>query len=255
MSINIIIMKYKYTLRLRDIENISQQNVDYVTIMKEVLGYNNYWFGRKFVYQSKLMQAHYLVTQSKNVDPTKVELNPDCEIKVPNNIDSITFRAMMELQATLGNSNEENFTQTIAQIISIVCYQENCDGDYDSNCKSFLKFKERVLNAPIWDMMGIYNWIYKKENESKITWQQRFMSVSVEDQDYQQAGGASMQQFNVINTLKMLCRDFNCTDDRAWQKSYALSQTNSYSLATQNFVQDQMRKIKEVKMKKARNAN
>ena len=76
------------------------------------------------------------------------------------------------------------------------------------------------------------------------------LSVHVEDKDFEQAGGNRMSQFNVINTIKMLCRDFNCTDSEAWQKSYALSQTNSYEAASRNFTQDQMRMLKEVKMKR-----
>lgn len=252
--------KYSNNLRLRDLHNISSEEVDYPKIMTEVVGYNNYRIGRKYVFKKAFTQAYKLVQEARLVDPNSVKYNPECGIRIPSNIDSITFRAMIELQTYLKNSNED-LVETIAQIISIVCYQENTfhkvEGEfksvkYDSNSLKFKKFKEKILDSYIWDMMGIYNWICKSERESRIIWQQRFMSVHIEDPDYEMAGASSLQQFNVIKTIKILCRDFNCGVEEAWQMSYAMSQTNSYEIATGNYVQDQLRKLREIKMKKQR---
>lgn len=75
------------------------------------------------------------------------------------------------------------------------------------------------------------------------------MSVQVDDADYAQADGGAMSQFNVICTIKNLCKEFNVDYDGAWQLSYALTQTSSYAVATQGHVQDKLRKLKEVKFK------
>lgn len=252
--------KYLNKLRLKDLSNISSDEVDYPKIMTEVIGYNNFRIGRKYVFKKAFKQAYVLVQEARLIDPNSVKYNPECNIKLPNNIDSITFRAMVELQTYLKNSNED-LTNTIAQIISIVCYQANnlhkVDEElvpikYNSNSLSFKKFKEKILSSYIWDMIGIYNWICEAEKESMNTWQKRFMSVHIEDPDYEMAGASSLQQFNVIKTIKILCRDFNCSVEEAWQLSYAMSQTNSYEIATSNYIQDQLRRIKELKMKKKR---
>lgn len=250
--------KEKYFLRLRDLENIASENVDIVPIMKEVLGYKNYWLGRKFVFQSKAKKALHMVNEARLINPKEVNYNPESKIKLPQHIDYISFRAMMELRSTIGNSDSNNFTATVAQIISIVCYQSNNfdkDGKslkYDSNSNSFINFREKVLNSHIWDMMGIYNWITEEELKSKESWVERFMSVHVEDEDFENAGAESLSQFNVLKTIKTLCRDFNIGYDEAWQMSYALTQTNSYEIATTGYVKDQLRKLKEIKMKSKR---
>ena len=67
--------------------------------------------------------------------------------------------------------------------------------------------------------------------------------------EYNQANGGAMDQFNVIRTIKNLCKDFNVDYYQAWQLSYALTQTSSYDSATEGYVQDKLRKIKEAKFK------
>lgn len=253
--------KEKYFLRLKDLENIASDNVDITIIMKEVLGYKNYPIGRKFVFENKAKKALHMINEARSVDPKECIYNPNCGIKIPQNIDYISFRAMMELRSTIGNSDDSNFTNTVAQIISIVCYQENnkdINGKplkYDSNCIEFKNFTKKILNSYVWDMMGVYNWIDKAEKESQKNWLERFMSVHVEDKDFENAGAESLNQFNVLKTIKILCRDFNVGYEKAWQMSYALTQTNSYEIATTNFVKNQLTKLKEIKMKNERKNN
>ena len=245
-----------HTLRLRDIENIGKEDVEYSVIMKEVIGYNNFIIGRKYRFAKAFKKAFYLVTNAQKINPKDVLLSDDLSINIPNSVDNISFRAMMELQSLFGNYNPENdFGCFVAKIISIVCYQENNDGDYISSSNNFENFYKIILDKPIWEMIGIYNWIEKKLEESSLEWTKRFMSVEVEDQDYQLAGGQRMNQFNVITTIKAICLDFNCNYDEAWQMSYALTQTNSYAKATANHIQDQMRQVKESKMKKQRQSH
>lgn len=246
-------MKNMHTLRLKDIENIGSSRPDYTSIMKEVIGYNNFYIGRKYRFSKAFKKAHYLVTQAREIDPKLVLLDNKCLINKPNTIDNITFRAMMELQSYFGSyTSEKDFGEFVARTIAIACYQENCEGKYDSNCQQFKEFEFKVLNSPLWQMVGLYNWIDKSLQESELEWNKRFLSVQVEDADYEQAGGHRMNQFNVLNTVKAICLDFNCSYDDAWQMSYALTQTNSYAKATANHIQDQMRQVKEAKMKKQR---
>ena len=239
-------------LRLRDLNNIAREKPDYSIIMKEILGFKNRKIGRRFVFGRMFRMAFHLVKRGQELDLTKCEVNPESKIKVPNNIDSISFKAMMELQSVMATPNSEDVVSVIAEIITIVTYSVNTGKSYRIDNILHQDFREKVLNQPLEDMMGLYNWIIKSAAESKAMWEERFFSVQVIDEEYEEAGGDRMSQFNVINTIKSLCRDFNCTESEAWQKSYGLSQTNSYAIATSRHIEDNMRQAKELKMKRER---
>lgn len=248
-------MEDSLKLRLKDLDNVTQQDVNYSVIMKEVLGFNNYWIGRKAVFKKKFMEAYHLVKYMQNVNPKLQEYTEKCGIKKPSSIDNISFKAMMELQATLNNGGDKSIQDVMIEVITIACYSENIEGDYLSDSDEYTRFRKRVSESPMIHMFGLYNWIDESLTRSNTDWEQKFLSVQVEDKDYELAGGHRMSQFNVINTIKCLCQEFNCTYDSAWQMSYALTQVNSYEKASRNYTQDQMRKIKEVKMKRERDMN
>lgn len=247
-------MKEK-VLRLIDLENISQPEVDYSKIMIEVLGYRNPLIGRKYVFEKKFKQAILLVEEAKQIVIKDIQWTEDCVIKRPNSIDNITFRAMMEIQALLSSNHGKSVTQLMIEMISIACFSENVKEDYSSNTQSFKDFTHKVSQCNLIHMLGLYNWIDKELEQSALRWEKLFLSVQLEDKDYEMAGGSRMKQFNVLLTVKSLCQEFNCTYDQAWQMSYALTQTNSYAKACQGFTQDQMRRIKEARMKQTRDAN
>jgi hypothetical protein len=69
-----------------------------------------------------------------------------------------------------------------------------------------------------------------------------------------QSGVGALQQFTILNTIKTLCTDFNVDYDEAWQMSYALTQTNSYAKATYDHVHENLRILKEHKMKAQKRA-
>lgn len=242
----------KYYLRLKDLDNIASQNTEYSTIMKEVLGFNNRWLGRKWVFMQKFKQAYFLVREMKGMKPEEVKWSEDCKIKCPHNIDNISFRAMMELHAVIKNGNSDSVTELITEVITIACYKDNNEGEYDSNSEKYKAFREKVSSESLVHMMGLYNRIYKAVQDSNQLWEERFLSVEIEDKEYEQASGWRMNQFNVLTTVAAICNDFNVTYDKAWQVSYNVTQTNSYRKATQAHIQDQMRQIKEVKMKMER---
>ena len=250
-------IKYLPSIKLKHLDIVAQEVPEYSTIMKEELGYSNNWLSRKFNFINKFKLAFLLVNEIRQVDPSELTWTENCPIEKPANIDFITFQAMMELQALLnGAKDAKDFTDLIAQSITITCFSSNHkDLDYDSECEAFEQLKKQILNYKYVDMFGLYNWIVKSLTQSAEDWSKRFFSVEVSDQDYETAGGHRMAQFNVITTIKSICEDFNLPFKEAWQLSYNLVQTNSYAKATQNHIQDQMRILKEGKMNAKRGNN
>lgn len=240
-------------VRLKDLNNITSSKIDYSNIMFEIFGYRKTWLFKRLMFRHKFVKAYRLVSDVKEVDISKIELDRNIDLKVPSHIDNITYMAMMELQAILSKPYED-IQEHIANVITKVCFSENIDKDYSSSCGEYKDFKKLVLNSSLFEMMGIFNWIVKAVEVSNMDWKKRFLSVSVVDEDYEQANNGAMEQFNVIRTIKNLCKDFNVTYSEAWQLSYAVSQTSSYENATQNNVQQKLIKLKEAKMKKQRQA-
>lgn len=238
-------------IRLKDLNNVSSDVPVYADIMEGVCEYKNNWIGKRFKFKSKFIEAFNLVQATRQINITLIELNRDIEINVPNNIDNITYKAMMEIQSL--SEHGDDVQDYIANMITKACFSENYKKDYSTQADEYDELKKRVLSAPLEDMMGIYNWIIKGLDASNLEWKKRFMSVQVDDPEYTQADGGAMAQFNVIRTIKNICKDFNVGYDQAWQLSYALTQTSSYEVATQNNVQDKLRIIKEAKFKASRN--
>jgi len=244
-------------VKLKHLHLMSQVDPNYKDIMTEVVGYKNNWFSRKWKFVSQFKVAYLLTQEMRNIDPAKLEWQEEtCPIQKPTNVDFISFQAMMELQALFGEgANEDNMLQVIRDSIAIVCYSDNHEGDYKSDGEEFQNFKKDILNYSFKEMFGLYNWIVMDTQRSVDDWNDRFFSVEVKDNDYHQAGGDRMGQFNVIQTIKGICEDFNLPFDEAWQMSYNLVQTNSYAKATAHHIQDQMRVIKEAKMNASRAQN
>lgn len=251
----------KERLRLRDLDNISRSGlsiIDLDIIVKEIFGFKNPWYrwiGSKKRYRVALTKAVFLVEQARRVDPKDIIWDEGCPIKRPANIDYIPFRAMMELQSILGSEEDVPMQELFADIITIVCYTSNVNEHYDSECEEFKQFRQQVLDQELFGMIGMYNWINESLLESNQIWTQRFFEVELQDPDYQNSGGDRMNQFNVLSTIKALCNDFNCTYEKAWQLSYSLTQTNSYSKAVASHIQDNMRRLKEARMKASRESN
>lgn len=241
------------SFKLKHLPELISGRPDYSKIMAEVCGYKNNWIGRKWVFVWKFRQAYRLVKEAQDINPNTVEENPDCEIKRPNSIDHIPFVAMLDIQSLLSNAgNNDNTTQLIIELIAKSSYSSNCDGDYNSSSDQYKDFRKRVEDMPLADAFGLYNWIDKQLDESVQFWNQKFFGVQVDDQDFELAGGAILNNFNVINTIKSICADFNITEKEAWQVSYSMVQTNSLAKATERFIQDRMRVQKESRMRQQR---
>jgi hypothetical protein len=239
-------------LRLKHLDTILGEQQDHASIMMDVLGYKNRWFNRKRVFVKYMRDCLEIVAQAQQIDPTKIEYSEECDIKKPKSIDSISYRAMLEIQSLTGNSSDKSMGEAITMIIATACYGANHKGDYDSESLLFKSFIHKVKNSPLLEMFGLYNWISDQVKESQDRWDRLFLEVYIEDEDYQLAGGNRMSQFNVINTIKSICQDFNVDYDAAWQMPYAVVQANSLSGATSGYIQTQMSRIKEEKMKRQR---
>lgn len=249
-------MKNKPTFRLKHLAELISPKPDYAKIMTEVCGYKNNWLGRKWVFVWKFKQAYSMVKEYREVSPKKVKENPDCKIKRPKSIDHIPFVAMLDIQSLLSNAgNNDDITDLFTELIAKSTFSSNRDEDYNSSSEEYKVFREEISNMPLLDALGLYNWIDEQLETSVQFWNKKFFEVQIDDQDFDQAGGAILNNFNVVNTIKSVCNDFNIPEDKAWQMSYAMVQTNSLAKATERFVQDRMRIQKEARMKQQRREN
>lgn len=240
-------------LRLKDLNKLTGETVDFYGILREVVGLKKYWFFKKIFFSIAAKKAISLVNEYRNMNIDELVYNEKSDIKKPSNIDNISYKAMMELVSEITSSNAESDpVEVMVNVIAIGCYSENVEQYYDSNGEKFDDFKNQICNSPLEDMVGLYNSICVEAHESQVRWKKMFMSVKVDNPDLERAGISRMSQFNVLNTLKSMCQEFNCSYDEAWQMSYALTQTNAYSKATYDHIHENLRIIKEQKMKTKR---
>lgn len=240
-----------HDFKLKHLDSIAKENVDYLRLLIEVGGYENTWFNRHFGIVRMTREVSKIVYTIQNLDPKKLKYEQDCIIKNPQ-IDNIPFIARLELTSLIQNNSEENMITIMSSIIAITTYYENVGKDFDIESTSYLKYKSRIENESAIYMIGLYNTIMEDLDESDKGWHERFLSVQVEDEEYEMAGGARMNQFNVINTIKSTCQDFNIGYKEAWQMSYIIVQSNSYSKATSAHIQNSMTRLKEQKFKRQR---
>lgn len=240
-------------VRLKHLELIAQDEVEYAKTMQEISGYKNNWFRRKSRFLKAFAANFVLVKQVRDVDIMKLEESEDCKLKRPINIDFVCFQAMMELQAILGSEDDGILSLKIAKVIAAATFESNNKIDYTSEGEDFNNYVDRILNYDLLHMMGLFNWITKSLEESAQMWNERFASVHIDDEDYEFAAGNRMAQFNIINTIKGICSEYNVPFKEAWLMSYNLVQTSSYSSATASKIQDDLRMVKEAKLKTQRN--
>lgn len=236
---------------LKHLNLLFDDKIEYAKVMVEVMGYKNQWFRRLARFKKCFQESYLLIEQLKQVDPKSVELNPDCPIRFPKNIDEIPFQAMVSIHNLKSNSGDD-LVENIASVISLACYTSNVRGDFTTGGYKYHSFKKRVLNSPFLDMMGLFNYIEKELVRSAEFWEQRFLDVNVADEDYDNAEGGRLRAFNIINTIKNTCNDFGVDEKGAWQMPYAFIQTNSLEKATRAYVQEKMRGIKEDRMRRQR---
>ena len=237
-------MREKFKLRHLDIV-LDEERKDIATLMVDILDYKNSIFGKTKFFVKNFLKIKTIVAELENLDFETIPLNKESHIKSADSIDDISYLAMLNLRGAIDNSSELSMSNYIANVISIATYGENRFSKYKPNSKSFKNYLDSVMNANMFDMIGLYMHILRDLESTSKEWNERFMSVEVIDKDLEAAGGAGLQQFNVVNTIKALCNDFNVTHDAAMYISYSLVMTNNYSKAYAGFIQENIRIKKE----------
>lgn len=235
-------VKYKH------IKTIISEKPDFAKLMIEIFNYKNPKFGKRKAFQKCFEQTYDLVQQVLQVDPiNQVELSELCDIKYPDNLEEISFIAMMELQSQFSRQND--ILDSIKEVVAIACFESNFSRDFDIESKLFIEFKDQIDESSFLDIYTLFNIISKKFEEMNKIWESRFLKIRIQDPDYEMIAGNTLNSFNVINSIKMICKDFNVNYDRAWHLPYSLVQTNSLSIATQHHIQYELSKLKESKLK------
>ena len=244
----------KFELKYLDI--ISAEKVDYAYLLRDIRGFTKWRFWNIF-YFIKLNKEIYRETERiRQLDLTKEISLEGCEIKKPEQIDLISYAAMIELHSLF--SSEEALDRPVGELmietITISCFSANNTSPYNSDSQEFRDFKTRVENCSLVPMLGLYKWISKSVEESTKTWNEAFFQVEIKNPEYDAAGGQRMRQFNVLLTLQNIAKDFNVSYTEAWQVPYGMTQVSSLASATAAHIQQTMSTIIETRMKREREA-
>ena len=237
-------MKDRFKLKHLDII-LDEEKKDIAILMVDILGYKNSIFGKAKFFVKNFNKIKTVVAELENLDFETIPLNKDCHIKHTYSIDDISYLAMLNLKGMIDNSSDLSMSNYIANVIGIATYSENRFSKYKPDSKSFKSYVNSLMEINMFDMIGLYTHILKDLEETSKSWNERFMSVEVIDKDLENAGGSGLHQFNVVNTIKALCNDFNITNDEAMYTSYNLVMTNNYSKAYAGFIQENIRIKKE----------
>lgn len=241
-------------MKLRFLTPLSREEVDYSTILREVLKVKKVRWYHTIYFIRTFKKLSLEIEKLRDINPKNVEEHPDCRIKRPDSIDMIAYGAMTELQVLFQNPGTKEIGELMTEAIALVCYESHTKKPFDSDTEDFKKFKNYVADSDLIHMFGLHAWIDKQINASIEKWNGLFLSVKVEDKDWDNAGGAMMEKFYILNTIKKICVDFNVSYYDALKFPYALVQANSYSDATKGFIQDRMKTIIEARMKAKQNA-
>ncbi len=237
-------------VRLRHWDLLMAKELDMKLLMEELDGFAVPRFGKGKAFVSSYARVSNLVESLSTVDVGKLGRSDSCELEPPEHIDGISFMAMMELQSLIGDSSSFSFSEYVANYISICCFGKvYSKKKFNRDGKRFKRLVKRVLDMDGFEMVGLYNELSEKVLERSNYWDKAFFQVSHSDGDYIAAGGDRMKAFNVIETLKSLCADFNVSIEEAWQLPYSLSQVNSLSSATKADIERNLSEIKERKFR------
>lgn len=242
-------------MKLKFLTSLSREEVDYVTILREIFKVKTLRWYHSFYFLKTLKKLSQEIEELRKLDPKEVEENPDCKIKRPESIDLIAFGAMIELQVLFQNPGEREIGELIIETIAFSCYESHTKKPFDSETKDFETFKKLVADSDLVHMLGLYAWIDKQINASVDKWNNLFSNVKVDDKDWDNAGGNMMQKFHIINSIKKICSDFNLTYYEALKFPYALAQASALSDSTRGFIQDRMRVIIQARMKSNQKTN
>lgn len=223
-------------IKLKHLEKLLSKNG---TSSFDLLEIDNNFFN-KLKFRNTFFIMRYNLVEFLNTDPRTIEYEPG-ELILPSSFENISFKNMLSLKML---SSDLSIDKIILETIFLVCLEDNGN---DENT-----FRNVVNNLSFKYAMGLFNKITEDLKNANLSWEKKFMQIDIVDQDYINAGGEDLKMFDTINTIKSVCQDFNVTYEEAWKMPYSVIQTNNYSKAYANFVQDKLRQIKERKMKQSR---
>ena len=243
-------MKHKLKLKHIDVlAEVDESKRDLSSLMLDVFDWKYTFFGKKKKFLDLAKKSHDLAVEVSQMDYKEIEVNENSHIVKPGNIDAISYLAMLDLIAEKSKGYEESLALHIASVNAIATYEENKVSKYSIASKSFERYRDSLLDQNMFDMIGLFNWVTESLSVSSKNWNERFMSVEVRDKYLDSVGGSALNQFNVVNTIKSICNDFNVSEKDAWYISYNLVMTNNYSKAYEGYLQDQIRIKREAEMK------
>jgi hypothetical protein len=236
-------------MKLKFLTSLSKEKADYKEILEERLGLRKVRWYHVFYFIKSFKQMSKEIEVLRNLDPKKVEEQEDCKLIRPEKIDQLSYGAMVELQVLFQNPGDREIGELITMSIAICCYESHTKKEFDSDKDEFKRFVTHVGEQDLVHMLGLFNWIDREINASIEKWNKLFKRVEVHDQDWDNAGGSMMSNFDVLNTIKKTCSAFNVDYKGALQMSFGMVQANCLSDATRSFIQDKMRQNIEARMK------
>lgn len=243
-------MRDKLKLKHVDVlAEVDESKRDLSSLMLDVFDWKYTFFGKRKKFLDLAKKSHDLAVEVSQIDYKEIKVNDNSHIVKPGNIDAISYLAMLDLLGEKSEGSGESLALHIANVNAIATYEENKDSKYSVASKSFERYRDSLLELNLFDMVGLFNWIIEALESSSKTWNERFMSVEVRDKHLDAVGGSALHQFNVVNTIKSICSDFNVSEKEAWYISYNLVMTNNYSKAYEGYLQDQIRIKREAEMK------
>ena len=245
----------KYTIndiKLKHLYHIGEDSVGFKELMEDIMGYKNTWIDRRILFRFKFKEIYDIIAELQLFDIDKLEVDKDCKIKPPGNIDALSYQSRIEIDA-LREKGSEDKVSIIAEMIALSCFNEVHKVKFSSNTELFKSWKEHVLNQPLLQMIGLYNYIEKSISASNKDWNEKFLEVNVDDRDYEAVNGhLILGRFNLLNVIKKIMTEFNIGYEEAFLMEYRLVQTNSLEAASKGYVGEQMRIVKERKFKQQR---
>ena len=234
----------KNSFKVKHLDLIVQDELDFVKILVEVFGYKNTWFNKLFSLRSMFIKANGVLDELRLINFEKLTTPIGAKIKPPKNIDSLSFQCRLDLSNVNGS-----YTQKVVDTIAMATYKDVHKATYKKG-KLYDDYRKHISNKPLVEMLGVYNDIVKSIDDSNRKWEMLFLQVNVVDKHYEQANGKMwLGRFDLLKTQKKLYEDFGEGLKTAFDLPYDLVQWNNLESASQAYVHDLMSKSKEREMR------
>ena len=240
-------MKYNVeSFKMKHLNLTCSLKPNYAKIMEQVFGYKNTFWDKHFLYRKKSKEMLTPFVEFCKIDLSKLGVDPNCKIKYPKNVDMLRFQCRLEIE----QCRKDDIQEQIIDLIALACFEEHYKVNFNSDRSLFNSFREHIKEQPILHMVGLYNVLRKAIMDSNELWEMKFSRLQVVDVDYEQANGSTlMSQFNLLQLVKKLMKDFNCSYEEAFMLKYAIVQQNSLQQSAEGWLGQRMTQIKENKFK------